>query len=131
MTDEQTPVNFLGEDVIDEGRIPLRECDHANIPVNIYVVPIDPRYGRDGSYAERGYKWMLYADNYMPRRARSDTEMYRVYARTRESIIAYMHKYITPWYEAAAKHMREAMPDSTDDGGFSLYYWPDPPKEPA
>jgi len=116
----------VNDNILDVGDIPLRECDDANIPVNIFVMPLDPERGRDGTYYERGYRWLLRADNFMPRKEMCGDGAYRVYARTRDELVAYMHEHVTPWYEAAAEHLRGAEPDK--DGVFSLYYWPTPKK---
>lgn len=48
----------MNDNILDVGDIPLRECDDANIPVNIFVMPLDPERGRDGTYYERGYRWL-------------------------------------------------------------------------
>lgn len=117
------------ESILDVGGIPLSECDEMNIPVNIFLGRADPSYSRDAPYVEKGYLWCLTAINYMPRKEMCNppSSSYRVYAKTREDLVAYMHKHVTPWYEAAAKHLREAVPGA--NGEFSLYYWPDPKKE--
>ncbi len=122
-------MNQAEENILDVGDIPLSECDGANIPVNIFVSSLDPEHTWDGTYYERGYRWVLRADNFMPRRGACSDGVYHVYAKTREELVAYMHKHVTPWYEAAAKHLYEARPDK--DGSFSLYYWPSPKTQEA
>jgi hypothetical protein len=87
----------------------LSECsraiiDDANVPVNIRISEPD----------EDNDKWVLSADNYMPRRARIAPEAYSVEADTREELVLLVQENIVPLYEAALLNLRSES---------KLYYW--------
>jgi hypothetical protein len=76
----------------------------ANVPVNIRISEPD----------EDNDKWVLSADNYMPRRARIAPEAYSVEADTREELVLLVQESIVPLYEAALLNLRSES---------KLYYW--------
>jgi hypothetical protein len=84
--------------------ISLESINDANVPVNIRISEPD----------EDNDKWVLSADNYMPRRARIAPEAYSVEADTREELVLLVQESIVPLYEAALLNLRSES---------KLYYW--------
>lgn len=84
--------------------LPYKSIDDANIPVNIAICEPD----------EENDKWILSADNYMPRRACIAPDVYSVEADTRKELELLVQEIIVPLYEAALFNLRNKN---------ELYYW--------
>lgn len=82
----------------------FESMNDANVPVNIRISEPD----------EENNKWVLSADNYMPRRARIAVDAYSVEADTREELELLVQERIVPLYEAALLNLRSKN---------ELYYW--------
>lgn len=110
MTDTENTPSYT-----DLGSIPVDAANDANIPVNIWLIR--------GEDDDTGY-WILYADNYMPRRGSLTGEStYRVRAKDRDVLVELVHTHWLPLYQAAVRVLAKLEPDA--GGAAGLYYWND------
>ena len=84
--------------------VSLESISDGNVPVNIRISEPD----------EDNDKWVLSADNYMPRLARIAPDAYNVQADTRTELELLVQESIVPLYEAALLNLRSES---------KLYYW--------
>lgn len=111
----------------DIGDIEFAEADDANVPVDIWLYKItdehtEPDNG-DGFVVEPEDvgKFMLYADNYMPRKERlCGQAIFQAVCDTEADVKEIIEKFIKPLYQTALKVL-DAI--STGDTKSHLYYW--------
>lgn len=95
--------------VEETGEISFEEADDANIPVDIWL-----------EQDLETNKWKLWANNYMPRKARLSGEAsYEALADTREELEDIIKKKIIPLYEVALQKLQAICKRKADN----LYYW--------
>ena len=93
----------------------LSEVDEANIPVNIFI----NKPGEDDEYPD---KWVLTADNFMPRKNAACAGCVMT-ADSLQELQEEIKKYVLPLYQTAITQIG-AMIDATEDMEMpSLYYW--------
>lgn len=110
------------------GEASFDSADDANIPVDIWLRPIEKEYqrveeiyGEDDSPPVRFTPtWELKASNYMPRRAAvEEGEAFYAVADNREELIDIVKNTIIPIYKKALVKL-ERICEGTED---NLYYW--------
>lgn len=101
--------------VQESGECEFTGADDANIPVGIWLREIN----LDEENVPEDHKWILYAENFMPRKDRVSDSGYRATAPTREALVEVVRRYIVPLYENALANL-QAMINGTKD---CLYYW--------
>ena len=90
----------------------IEDNDGANVPVNIFLIDETDDGAKDG-------KWILRADNFMPRKCSAMDGAYRVTADTREELAALVAKYILPLYLTALRNVGGIVAGTHQDH----YYW--------
>ena len=88
--------------------VPFSEADYANIPVNICV-----------DYDDEKGKWVIIADNYMPRKSWVNEGVFYAEKDTYQGIENIVNMYILPLYQNAIEHLKKEC---------SLTYWDKPKK---
>ena len=84
------------ERVEDVGEWPIAKCDETNVPLNVVISEPD----------EFNARWTLLADNFKPRNAQIDIEVYEVEADCKEDLLALVQLVIVPLYEAATHQLK-------------------------
>ncbi len=94
------------------GEMSLKEANHANIPVNIFI---------QKASKEDTDKWQyeMWADNFMPRKSTCSQGAYHYYANDKAHLAELAKKYILPLYTTAFALATDLSDGKVDD----LYYW--------
>ena len=100
------------------GELQFDDADNANIPVDIWLVPVTEDDSIPGGLNFEP-KFVLRAANYCPRKCNVYDSAYEVYADNREELVNLLNKHVIPLYKTALNILNE-MADGTNDG---LYYW--------
>lgn len=110
----------------DRGELLIEDCDDANIPVSIFLSEIEDSDREEAASAGEPYnpnhRWVLRADNYMPRKGRASESAYEITAPTREALVEVIKKFIIPLYQIALANLEGIIAGTND----SLYYWTSP-----
>jgi hypothetical protein len=102
------------------GEMDFDDADDANIPVNVFLRPLDPAEDEeDGIEKEDG--WVLLADNFMPRKLEGFSESYKFYSKDREVLVHMVQKHWRPLYEIALELLK--LEPAEEDKSASFYYW--------
>lgn len=108
------------------GDIEIEEANEANIPVDIWVNEITDEFLEDNDdtddniYQNNRGKWVLKADNYMPRKSRlSGENAYLVIFDSYEELAEAVSTYILPLYQTAVSVLEAIISKNQDH----LYYW--------
>ncbi len=91
------------------GEMQLEDCNDMNVPVNIFI----------DREEEEGNRWVLTADNFMPRKQRVNDGAYRTIADDREELSELIKKHVLPLYEAALNNITGMISGES----AKLYYW--------
>lgn len=99
------------------GEYPIESANHANIPVDIWLTPVD----ESESDVEVDFvpKYSLTASNYMPRKGVVDEGAYQYYADNREELVELVNKHVMPLYKNASVRLAGICSGINN----SLYYW--------
>lgn len=116
--DEDGPMCAAPVAIRDVGDCKFDHINSANVPVDIWLTPVEADHNR----APMGARWQLTAALYMPRKGMVVQEAFCAYAVDREQLTAVVREKILPLYRTAVACL-ESIAAGTDQ---SLYYW-DPP----
>ena len=104
--------------ISDSGEIEIEAADRANVPVNIFIAKQEDDEGEETG------KWVLTADNFMPRRCRAEDGAYGVEADTLEELQGVIRKHVLPLYEVALANINDMLSMTGEEDEMpSHYYW--------
>jgi hypothetical protein len=107
------------------GKIEIAAADDMNVPVDIWLLQMDPKFPDAFPWTVRGesaagMQWCLRANNYMPRKGCLSGEgSYMVFSDSREELAALVREHVLPLYRAALDVVT-CIADGSQD---CLYYW--------
>ena len=97
------------------GEMEMKDFDDANIPVNVFIEKLDD----DDEGYDEGFRYILRADNFMPRKNAASDGAVTVRSDNKEELQELVKKHVLPLYETAISMIKKII----DGSGDSFYYW--------